>query len=78
MFFFRNKHMKCDFGTGNNKKLSWVLGDKQELTSIIETIYRGAKKGRCLVVSPKGEFLQASSEIYNANDVLDYSIRYRY
>lgn len=53
MFFFRNKHMMCDFGTGNNNKLNWVLEDKQELIDIIETIYRGAKKGRGLVVSPK-------------------------
>ena len=54
MFFFRNKHMMCDFGTGNNNKLNWVLEDKQELVDIIETIYKGAKKGRGLVVSPKG------------------------
>ena len=46
----------CDFGTGNNNKLNWVLEDKQELIDIIETIYRGAKKGRGLVVSPKGTF----------------------
>ena len=44
----------CDFGTGDNNKLNWVLEDKQELIDIIETIYRGAKKGRGLVVSPKG------------------------
>lgn len=55
MFFFRNKHMMCDFGTGNNNKLNWVLEDKQELVDIIETIYKGAKKGRGLVVSPKGK-----------------------
>ncbi|PMD64596.1 4A/4B type thioredoxin-like protein [Hyaloscypha bicolor E] len=48
-----DQHMMCDFGTGNNNKLNWVLGDKQELIDIIETIYRGAKKGRGLVVSPK-------------------------
>ncbi|CAI7678664.1 unnamed protein product [Penicillium pancosmium] len=53
MFFYRNKHMMCDFGTGNNNKLNWVLEDKQELIDIIETIYKGAKKGRGLVVSPK-------------------------
>ena len=47
----------CDFGTGNNNKLNWVLEDKQELIDIIETIYRGAKKGRGLVVSPKGMFM---------------------
>jgi DIM1 family U5 snRNP protein len=56
MFFFRNKHMMCDFGTGNNNKLNWVLEDKQELIDIFEAIYRGAKKGRGLVVSPKGAF----------------------
>ena len=53
MFFFRNKHIMCDFGTGNNNKLNWVLEDKQELIDIVETVYRGAKKGRGLVVSPK-------------------------
>ncbi|KAF3387480.1 Mitosis protein dim1 [Penicillium rolfsii] len=50
MFFYRNKHMMCDFGTGNNNKLNWVLEDKQELIDIIETIYKGAKKGRGLVI----------------------------
>lgn len=49
----RNKHIMCDLGTGNNNKLSFVLEDKQELIDIIETVYRGAKKGRGLVVSPK-------------------------
>lgn len=58
MYFYRNKHMMCDFGTGNNNKLNWVLEDKQELIDIIETIYKGAKKGRGLVVSPKGMFLK--------------------
>jgi len=53
MFFFRNKHMMIDLGTGDNNKIKWVLDDKQELIDIIETIYRGAKKGRGLVVSPK-------------------------
>ncbi|KAJ9662937.1 Dimethyladenosine transferase [Neophaeococcomyces mojaviensis] len=53
MFFWRNKHMMCDFGTGNNNKLNFVINDKQELIDIIEVIYRGAKKGRGLVNSPK-------------------------
>src|SRR5579875_1992405 len=63
MFFFRNKHMMCDFGTGNNNKLNWVLEDKQELIDIIETIYKGAKKGRGLVVSPKGWCSRHSTNI---------------
>jgi hypothetical protein len=69
MFFFRNKHMMCDFGTGNNNKLNWVLEDKQELIDIIETIYRGAKKGRGLVVSPKGELNSCPRLERKAHDV---------
>ncbi len=42
-----------DLGTGDNNKLKMVLEDKQEIIDIIETVYRGAKKGRGLVVSPK-------------------------
>ncbi|KAI3318311.1 mitosis protein DIM1-domain-containing protein [Xylariaceae sp. AK1471] len=53
MFFFRNKLIMVDLGSGNNNKLNFVLEDKQELIDIIETVYRGAKKGRGLVVSPK-------------------------
>jgi DIM1 family U5 snRNP protein len=53
MFFFRNKHIMVDMGTGNNNKINWALNNKQELIDIIETVYRGAKKGRGLVVSPK-------------------------
>ena len=53
MFFYRNKHMMCDFGTGDNNKLNFLITDKQEMIDIIETIYRGAHKGKGLVVSPK-------------------------
>ncbi|POY76764.1 hypothetical protein BMF94_0013 [Rhodotorula taiwanensis] len=53
MFFYRNKHIMIDLGTGNNNKISWAVEDKQELIDIIETVYRGASKGRGLVVSPK-------------------------
>lgn len=82
MFFYRNKHMMCDFGTGNNNKLNWVLEDKQELIDIIETIYKGAKKGRGLVVSPKGMFLllntRQSEALLTIGISTDYSTRYRY
>merc|ERR1711935_179397 len=53
MFFFRNKHIMIDLGTGNNNKINWPFNDDQELIDIVETVYRGAKKGRGLVVSPK-------------------------
>ncbi len=53
MFFYRNKHVMVDLGTGNNNKINWALADKQELIDIIEIVYRGARKGRGLVISPK-------------------------
>lgn len=40
-------------GTGNNNKINWPITDGQELIDILETVYRGARKGRGLVVSPK-------------------------
>ena len=53
MFFFRNRHIMVDFGTGNNNKMIWGLDDKQELIDILEVVYRGASKGKGLVISPK-------------------------
>ncbi len=53
MFFFRNRHIRIDLGTGNNNKINWPLSNKQEMIDIMETVYRGAKKGRSLVISPK-------------------------
>lgn len=54
MFFFRNKHIMIDLGTGNNNKVNWAMSDKQEFIDVVEVVYRGARKGRGLVVSPKG------------------------
>ncbi|GFG34379.1 hypothetical protein Cfor_10809 [Coptotermes formosanus] len=42
-----------DLGKGNNKKINWPLEDKQEMTDLIETVYRGACKHRGLVASLK-------------------------
>lgn len=53
MFFFRNRHIMIDLGTGNNNKINFTITDKQEMIDIFETVYRGARKGRGLVVSPK-------------------------
>ena len=52
MFFYRNKYMLIDSGTGNNNKINWALDDKQDLIDIIEAVYKGARKGKGLVVSP--------------------------
>ncbi|EGG13457.1 thioredoxin-like U5 small nuclear ribonucleoprotein [Cavenderia fasciculata] len=53
MFFFRNKHIMIDLGTGNNNKINWPLTSKQDMIDIIETVYVGARKGKGLVISPK-------------------------
>ena len=53
MFFFRNRLIMVDFGTGNNNKMIWALENKQELIDILECVYRGARKGKGLVISPK-------------------------
>ena len=45
-------------------QINWAMNDKQEFIDIVEVVYRGARKGRGLVVSPKGEplFLWAFEE----------------
>ena len=53
MFFFRNRHIMVDFGTGDNNKIKLAISNKQDMIDIIETVYRGARKGKGLVVSPK-------------------------
>jgi len=35
-------------------QINWAMHDKQELIDIVEVVYRGARKGHGLVVSPKG------------------------
>ncbi len=53
MFFFHNKHIMIDLGTGNNNKINWPLVDKQEFIDLIELVFRAARKGKGLVVSNK-------------------------
>jgi DIM1 family U5 snRNP protein len=52
MFFYRNKHIQVDLGTGNNNKVAWAIEDGQEMIDLIEVVYQGARKGRGLVISP--------------------------
>lgn len=52
MFFYRNQHMMCDFGTGDNNKLNFVVDDPQAMIDVLETIYRSATKGKKFSVSP--------------------------
>jgi len=52
MFFYRNKHIMIDTGSGNNNKIDWLIESKKELTRIIETIYRGVRKGKRTIFIP--------------------------
>lgn len=42
-----------DLGTGNNNKINWAIEERQEMIDIVEVVYRGASRGRGLVVSPR-------------------------
>lgn len=44
-------------------QINWAMTDKQEFIDIVEVVYRGARKGRGLVVSPKGETPRIFPEI---------------
>ena len=45
MFFFRNKHIMIDLGTGNNNKVNWAMDDKQEFIDILRGHRRGREQG---------------------------------
>eukprot|EP00354_Favella_ehrenbergii_P000955 CAMPEP_0170467706 /NCGR_PEP_ID=MMETSP0123-20130129/11192_1 /TAXON_ID=182087 /ORGANISM="Favella ehrenbergii, Strain Fehren 1" /LENGTH=74 /DNA_ID=CAMNT_0010734155 /DNA_START=219 /DNA_END=440 /DNA_ORIENTATION=+ len=62
MFFFRNRHIMVDFGTGNNNKMIWTLEDKQELIDILEVVYRGASKAKVSSSAPKTTQRSTSTE----------------
>jgi U5 snRNP protein, DIM1 family len=53
MIFWRGRHMMIDLGTGNNNKITWAFSEKQELLDILEVVYKGARKGKGLVISPR-------------------------
>ena len=54
MFFYRNKHIQIDLSTGNNNKINFVIDNKEDLLTIIEEVYTGAKRGKSIVFSSKG------------------------
>jgi U5 snRNP protein, DIM1 family len=44
MFFFRNKHIMIDLGTGNNNKINWAMNDKQVRAAVLLTGQRGRQR----------------------------------
>lgn len=41
----------CDFGTGNNNKMNWVLEDKQELIDIVRPGISQRQRWRTLLTA---------------------------
>jgi U5 snRNP protein, DIM1 family len=52
MFFYRNRPIQVDYSSGENNYLTFVI-PAEEFIEVVETVYRGASKGRGLVVAPK-------------------------
>ena len=52
MFFFRNKMMKCDYGTGEHFKMNFLPQTKQQFIDIVELLYDAGKRGMGKVISP--------------------------
>ena len=52
MFFYHNKHITIDAGTGDNNKLTKPDIPRDHLIDIIEEVYVAASKGRGQIISP--------------------------
>lgn len=54
MFFFRNRHIRIDVGTGNNNKINFFAFEEvDELVQIVNAAYRAGKQGLTMASSEK-------------------------
>eukprot|EP00760_Papus_ankaliazontas_P026017 PhM_4_TR2990/c0_g1_i1/m.14354/K12859/TXNL4A, DIB1; U5 snRNP protein, DIM1 family len=51
MFFYNNKHIQVDVGTGVNTRINFPIFDAQDMIDLVELVFRGGRKNKNKVES---------------------------